>query len=879
MINLRAFFFIFLYLIICNSYAQNTEIKGFCKVTDDLPVSYATVLVSEDKSGFQILDYTTTSDSGSFQLKFESLLDSVYVTASHISYKKVTTRISNKSGQVFINFEDNKQSLDPIEIQAKKAVVTKGDTLIYNIDFFKKQSDYSIEDVMARIPGITISDSGAISFNGQRISTFYINGLDLLEGQYAIATRGIPAKVIEDLEILKNHNHAKVEYGLDSDNVAVNINTKEKNVLVGTGSAKAGSPLFTYYGAITPILIREKSQFIASVFGNNSGNELSSNTTNLTFKEIELRKLYLTEADLLEKPNIRGLGISPKYWLDNESFAITADYLTTLKPEHLLKVKTYYNSNSNKVLRSYRRDFIQNDNDLLITNNSLNNLTSQKFAVSTVNEVNKKSIYLKNKFTLNYELQDGSSQNDFNGEPLGYGYDSYFLVVHDQLDYKLKIGEAVLNNSVVVEYQNKEESSITNPAVFDNIIPTDGINSSQNINTEKFNIGSSSKFRFTTGAFKWTANQMFKYSNQKLESTLNNLDITTANFPFVNDFELNQWNSETIFQGEYSVSRFKMTLSPSVLLEHLQWEEPFIDLVKDKRTFLFFQPSANITYSHNPKWKTSVFLNSFASRSPFESLYSGFVLSNFEQLSRNPSDINIIRNQSLSVRTGYRNELKGLYANIKISKNFQNADFTPQSFIDSSGLSSIEFLERENKTESFTVSTNFTKSFLNGLSVSMDYEYRENEFLLVFNDVEQQIDRRDHKIALEVEWDKDTWFGIKYNSQYAPSTSISNSGELKNSTFSNQFMFNWYLNSKSRLNLETESLLITSQPANTSNHNQLFNAAYYYQHSKKILFSVELINLFNQDQYFSIFNGLNSSTTRTFNLRPRQILLGIRYSL
>jgi hypothetical protein len=254
---------------------------------------------------------------------------------------------------------------------------------------------------MARIPGITISDSGAISFNGQRISTFYINGLDLLEGQYSIATRGIPAKVIEDLEILKNHNHAKVEYGLDSDNVAVNINTKEKNVLVGTGSAKAGSPLLTYYGAITPILIREKSQFIASVFGNNSGNELSSNTTNLTFKNIELRKLYLTEADLLEKPNTRGLGISPKYWLDNESFAITADYLTTLKPEHLLKVKTYYNSNNNKVLRSYRRDFIQNDNDLLITNNSLNNLTSQKFAVSTVNEVNKKSIYLKNKFTLN----------------------------------------------------------------------------------------------------------------------------------------------------------------------------------------------------------------------------------------------------------------------------------------------------------------------------------------------------------------------------------------------------------------------------------------------------------------------------------------------
>ncbi|MBK7635335.1 MAG: hypothetical protein IPJ13_14450 [Saprospiraceae bacterium] len=45
-----------------------------------------------------------------------------------------------------------------------------------------KTSDKNIEQVLSRIPGITI-EQGQIRYMGLSISKFYIEGLDMLEGK------------------------------------------------------------------------------------------------------------------------------------------------------------------------------------------------------------------------------------------------------------------------------------------------------------------------------------------------------------------------------------------------------------------------------------------------------------------------------------------------------------------------------------------------------------------------------------------------------------------------------------------------------------------------------------------------------------------------
>jgi hypothetical protein len=57
------------------------------------------------------------------------------------------------------------------------------DTITYNVNGLKAKKDYTIEEVINRIPGVSISESGQIVF--KPISHLYINGLDLLEGGYS----------------------------------------------------------------------------------------------------------------------------------------------------------------------------------------------------------------------------------------------------------------------------------------------------------------------------------------------------------------------------------------------------------------------------------------------------------------------------------------------------------------------------------------------------------------------------------------------------------------------------------------------------------------------------------------------------------------------
>lgn len=57
-----------------------------------------------------------------------------------------------------------------------------GDTLIYTVSAFADVQDKTIGDVLQKMPGIDVSATGKISYNGVSINKFYIEGRDLLEG-------------------------------------------------------------------------------------------------------------------------------------------------------------------------------------------------------------------------------------------------------------------------------------------------------------------------------------------------------------------------------------------------------------------------------------------------------------------------------------------------------------------------------------------------------------------------------------------------------------------------------------------------------------------------------------------------------------------------
>lgn len=166
------------------------DICGFVKLRSGLGIDFASVIVSPSNSPKTILGSTFTTEDGSFKLSVDSDCESFILKVSSMEISPTTITIPNRSGSYDIIVEKRVVELREVVVKAKK-IYSQGDTVNYNVASFLSQSDQSIADVLRKMPGITVSDAGQVSYQGKPIKNFYIEGLDLMKGHYGVATNNI----------------------------------------------------------------------------------------------------------------------------------------------------------------------------------------------------------------------------------------------------------------------------------------------------------------------------------------------------------------------------------------------------------------------------------------------------------------------------------------------------------------------------------------------------------------------------------------------------------------------------------------------------------------------------------------------------------------
>ena len=105
-------------------------------------------------------------------------------------------------GKIFLDSEDFR--LQEVKVSAQR-IEQKKDTLVYSVAGFSQPQDRSIADVIAKMPGMEVNPNGQISFNGKSINKFYIEGMDLMNDRYALASNNISKKRVKSVEVLQNH--------------------------------------------------------------------------------------------------------------------------------------------------------------------------------------------------------------------------------------------------------------------------------------------------------------------------------------------------------------------------------------------------------------------------------------------------------------------------------------------------------------------------------------------------------------------------------------------------------------------------------------------------------------------------------------------------
>jgi hypothetical protein len=170
--------------------------------------------------------YEVSDENGVF--RFGSVASGDYrVTVSYISYKDrhVPVKVSDGNvelGNVYI--KQTAQLLKEVTVvgQAIQAI-QKGDTTQYNASAFKTNPDASTEDLIQKMPGISV-ENGEVKAQGESVRRVLVDGKPFFGDDPSLALRSLPAEVVDKIEVFDRLSDQAQFTGFDDGNAQKTIN-------------------------------------------------------------------------------------------------------------------------------------------------------------------------------------------------------------------------------------------------------------------------------------------------------------------------------------------------------------------------------------------------------------------------------------------------------------------------------------------------------------------------------------------------------------------------------------------------------------------------------------------------------------------------------
>lgn len=257
-------------------FSQST-IKGMVKDTLNDPLVAATVILLNAVDSTLVKFDRTTLD-GSFKIK--DVADGSYLLkTTYLGYIPTHTPVTIKGEKKLdiptIRMVEMASELMEVVLRAAKAPMKiKGDTIEYDASTFKVPEGSTVEDLLRRLPGIEIDNSGELSSEGQKISKVTVDGKSFFGSDPKAATKNLPAEGISKIQVFdKETEQSKITGNKsDSDEKTMNLELKEDFKSGGFGRVVAA------YGTRNRAELKgnynrfnSKIQFSLVGVGNNTG--------------------------------------------------------------------------------------------------------------------------------------------------------------------------------------------------------------------------------------------------------------------------------------------------------------------------------------------------------------------------------------------------------------------------------------------------------------------------------------------------------------------------------------------------------------------------------------------------------------------------------
>lgn len=194
---------------------QEMKITGAVQDTSGTkPLPKASVMAVRIKDSL-LLKHTRTAADGSFELKgFQ--IDTFTLVISAPGYDDKSYFIFGHSDNYELNIPSirmntKSQELEEVVIYANKnPIYYKGDTLVYVADSFKVADGAVVEDLLKKLPGISVDKDGKITSQGQEINKVLVDGDEFFGTDPTIATKNLGADGIEQVQVYEKTDNETI---------------------------------------------------------------------------------------------------------------------------------------------------------------------------------------------------------------------------------------------------------------------------------------------------------------------------------------------------------------------------------------------------------------------------------------------------------------------------------------------------------------------------------------------------------------------------------------------------------------------------------------------------------------------------------------------
>ena len=830
------------------------------------PLTGASVIIKGTDG--KIKKFSTSKKDGAFAMSVPSVAG-CRLEVSMMSFAKKTIPLDGATFPFTVELEPGSTLLKEVTVKADR-IREQGDTITYNVGSFAQQQDRSIGDVLKRMHGINVSNSGKIQYQGEDINKFYIEGSDLLGGKYGIATNGINHDDVGAVEVMENHQPMQVLSGISfSDKAAINLKLKNKAKATWTVHGDAGGGWSwqpegaLWDGEVFAMAVMPNFQNISTFKANNTGEDLSSQTTDFFASR---RGTSLSPYVSVSLPGVPNL--SRRRTLFNRSALVSTNSLWKLGRGEVKAQIDYSFNRVTSEAANITTYFLDGPANRVITENRDGRDRSHSLSGKFIYELNQKTAFINNTLKTNIDWDDvrlgvtGSLPNTQTASLPDYYAGNDFKLIKR------------FNEKHLVTFTSKNEWESMPQTL--TVAMADGT-MRQCVKDHAFHTNESASYAFSIRGITVSLEGGIKGYMRSMRSEATGLekgsdqpDLSGLSGNMTNVVNTNFLTVYARPKFEYWVKRVNFTLSAPVSFSHYTFDKALAN-----RNEVYFSPSISMDWKPNNRF--SVGLDGGTGRSPMDlsMIQPGYVMTNYRSFRRGVDNFYNSTSQNLSANLSYKHTRRGVFANAYVMQSWSHNPYTlAQQLFGDYIVYSYTDAKSDGKMLMASGNIGKTLDFMRG-SANVNGSFSRSEHHLLSENQAVNSTGTSWSAGAKINGAPLRWLSFDYRIDFSSSrlamngTNASWLASMENELLLNimpQRRWEWHINGEHYRNE-----LTTNQFKNVF----LLDTKLIFKPGKRLEFSATLSNIFNQRTYnYTTYNQLNSFESQR-RLRGRELLFSI----